>query len=50
MVFAFLAAFFTGMALGGFLFAYEIQPVQIAANDARTPNFVPNGASSTTRH
>jgi hypothetical protein len=49
MVFAFLAAFFTGMALGGFLFAYNGEPVQIASNDATPQILLPNGAPPTTQ-
>ena len=48
MVFAFLVAFFTGMALGGFLFAYNSEPMQIASNDATPQIFLPNGAPPTT--
>ena len=33
---AILAVFFAGMALGGFLFAYKSEPMQIASNDANT--------------
>ena len=43
-----LAVFFSGMALGGFLFAYENEPVQIALNDAPHAILNPNGTSSTT--
>jgi hypothetical protein len=49
MVFPFLAAFFTGMALGGFLFAYNGEPVQIASNDATPQILLPNGAPPTTQ-
>jgi hypothetical protein len=48
MILAFLAVFFTGMALGGFLFAYNSEPLQIASNDATTATSVPNGAPPTT--
>ena len=48
MMLAILAVFFAGMALGGFLFAYESEPVQIALNDAPHAILNPNGTSSTT--
>jgi hypothetical protein len=48
MILAFLAVFFTGMALGVFLFAYKSEPLQIASNDATTATSVPNGAPPTT--
>ena len=50
MVFAFLAAFFTGMALGGFLLAYNSEPVQIASNDVTPQIFLPNSAPPTKPH
>jgi hypothetical protein len=51
MVFAFLAAFLTGMVLGGFLFAYNSnEPMQIASNDAMPAISLPNGVRPTTRH
>jgi hypothetical protein len=50
MVFGFLVAFFTGMALGGFLFEYKIEPMQIALNDAAPAISLSNGVPSTTRH
>jgi hypothetical protein len=34
MTLAILAVFFAGMVLGGFLFAYKSEPMQIASNDA----------------
>jgi hypothetical protein len=43
-----LAVFFSGMALGSFLSAYESEPVQIALNDAPPTILIPNGTSSTT--
>jgi hypothetical protein len=49
MIVAMVAVFSSGMALGGFLFSYESEPVQIASNDATPSIFLPNGASSTTR-
>src|SRR6266567_913432 len=48
LILAMLAVFFSGMALGGFLFAYENEPVQIALNDAPHAILNPNGTSSTT--
>jgi hypothetical protein len=51
MVFAFLAAFLTGMVLGGFLFAYNSnEPMQFASNDAMPAISLPNGVRPTTRH
>jgi hypothetical protein len=51
MVFAFLAAFFTGTALGGFLFTYNSEPpMQIASNDVTPQIFPPNGAQTTKPH
>jgi hypothetical protein len=50
MVFAFLVAFFSGVTLGGFLFEYPIEPMQIASNDATPAISLPNGASPVTRH
>ena len=51
MVFAFLVAFFTGMALGGFLFTYNSEPpMQIASNDVTPQIFPPNGAPPTKPH
>jgi hypothetical protein len=44
-----LRGFFTGMALGGFLFAYNGEPVQIASNDATPQILLPNGAPPTTQ-
>ena len=32
MILAILAVFFAGMALGGFLFAYKSEPMQIASD------------------
>jgi hypothetical protein len=49
MILAMVAVFFSGMALGGLLFAQESEPVQIASNDATPLIFLPNGASSTAR-
>jgi len=48
MMLAILTVFFAGMALGGFLFAYKSEPLQIASNDATTATSVPNGAPPTT--
>jgi hypothetical protein len=50
MTLAILAVFFAGMALGGFLFAYRSEPMQIASNDATPAIPFPNGAPPTTRH
>jgi hypothetical protein len=50
MILAILTVFFAGMALGGFLFAYKNEPVQIAWNDAAPAISLPNGVPSTTRH
>jgi hypothetical protein len=50
MILAILAVFFAGMALGGFLFAYKIEPMQIASNDATPAISLPNGAPLTTLH
>ena len=50
MILAILAVFFAGMALGGFLFAYKSEPMQIASNDATPAIPFPNGAPPTTRH
>jgi hypothetical protein len=47
---AILAVFFAGMALGGFLFAYKSEPMQIASNDATPAIPFPNGAPLTTLH
>jgi len=47
MILAILAVFFTGIAIGGFLYAYTDTPVQIAAND--TVLAQPHGASPITR-
>jgi hypothetical protein len=47
MILAILAVFFTGIAIGGFLYAYTNNPVQIAAND--TVLTQPHGASPITR-
>ena len=49
MTLAILAVFFAGMALGGFLFAYKSEPVQIALNDATPAISLPNGVPRTTR-
>jgi hypothetical protein len=48
LILAMLAVFISGMALGGFLFAHESQPLQIALNDAPPTILIPNGTSSTT--
>jgi hypothetical protein len=50
MILAILAVFFAGMALGGFLFAYKSEPMQIASNDATPAIPFPNGAPLTTLH
>jgi hypothetical protein len=49
LILAMLAVFCTGMALGGFLFAYKSEPIQIALNDAPPAIVLPNGTSSITR-
>ncbi len=49
MMLAVLAMFFAGMALGGFLFAYKSEPMQIASNDATFAFHLPNGAPPTMR-
>jgi hypothetical protein len=49
MALAVLAVFFAGMALGGSLFTYKSEPVQIASNDATLAVSLPNGAPPT-RH
>jgi hypothetical protein len=36
MIIGMLAVFLTGLALGGFLFAYKGAPMQLAANDLAT--------------
>ena len=50
MILAILAVFFAGMALGGFLFAYKSEPMQIASTDATPAIPFPNGAPLTTLH
>jgi len=50
MILATVAVFFSGMALGGFLFAHQNEPVQIASNDVTPQIFPPNGAPLTTLH
>ena len=50
MVFAFLVAFLTSMALGGFLFGYESEPTQIASNDVMPAISLPHGVPPTTQH
>lgn len=47
MILAILAVFFTGIAIGGFLYAYTDNPVQIAAND--TVLTQPHGAPPITQ-
>jgi hypothetical protein len=49
LILAMLAVFCIGVALGGFLFAYKSEPVQIALNDAQPAVLIPNGTSSITR-
>jgi hypothetical protein len=44
MVLAVLTVFFTGMAFGGFLFAYKSEPMRIAANDGIPAMSFLNGA------
>jgi hypothetical protein len=44
MILAILAVFFTGIAVGGFLYAYTDDPVQIAANDTVLPITQPHNA------
>jgi len=48
MILAILAVFFTGIAVGGFLYAYTDDPVQIAANDTVLQTIVPHGAHGAT--
>jgi hypothetical protein len=50
MVLALLAMFFAGMTLGGFLFAYKSEPMQIASNDAMPGILHANGSPPMTRH
>jgi len=50
MILAILAVFFAGIALGGFLFPYKSEPMQIASNDATPAIPFPNGAPLTTLH
>jgi hypothetical protein len=50
MILAILAVFFAGMALGGFLFAYKSEPMQIASNDATPAIPFRSGAPLTTSH
>jgi hypothetical protein len=49
VILAMVAVFLSGMALGGFLFANESEPVQIALNDAPPSMLLPNGTPSTMR-
>jgi hypothetical protein len=46
MMLAILAVFFAGVVIGGFLFAYKSEPLQIALNDATTATSVPNGCAA----
>jgi hypothetical protein len=48
MALAVLAVFFAGMTIGGFMYAYENEPMQIAANDV-TSIVTPHGAPSIMR-
>jgi len=49
MVLAVLTVFFVGMAFGGFLYAYESQPIRIASNDVTPTMAVLNGVPLTIR-
>jgi hypothetical protein len=44
LMLAILAVFFTGIALGGFLYAYAAEPLQIAANDTAPAISLPHVA------
>jgi hypothetical protein len=50
MILAILTVFFVGIILGGFLSAYESEPIQIAWNDATPEISISNGAPPTARH
>jgi hypothetical protein len=39
-----LAVFFAGIALGGFIYAYAAEPLQVAANDTAPAISLPLGA------
>ncbi len=47
LMLAVLVVFFTGIALGGFLYAYTAEPLQIAANDTAPAVSMPQGAAPT---
>jgi hypothetical protein len=50
MMLAILAVFFTGIALGGFLYAYTDEPpIRIAANDSTAVISMPHGAPPLTQ-
>ena len=50
MMLAILAVFFTGIALGGFLYAYTDEPpIRIAANDSTATISLQHGAPPVTR-
>lgn len=50
MMLAILAVFFTGMAVGGFLYAYTDEPpMRLAYNDAAHAVALPDGAAQATR-
>ena len=44
LMLAVLAVFFAGIALGGFLYAYAAEPLQVAANDAGPAIAMPQAA------
>ena len=44
LILAVLAVFFAGIALGGFLYAYTAEPLQVAANDIAPAISLPHGA------
>jgi hypothetical protein len=50
LILGMLAVFCAGMALGGFLFANESEPVQIALNDAPPSMLLPNGTLTSQRY